>query len=460
MGSASHSVSAGPLPTQLTTLSGWGRTPASLSRLARPVDTAEIQAACTSSAPRGIIARGLGRSYGDSAQRAGGLVLDLACIDAIELGDAGVVRAGAGVSLDRLLSVLVPRGWFVPVTPGTRRVTLGGMVASDIHGKNHHQAGSFGSHVRAIELVDGTGTLRRLTPDGNPAWFWATVGGMGLTGVMVAVEFQAIAIPSAFINVDTRRCSDLDGVMGEMIARDHLYDYTVAWLDLTASGASLGRSVLSRGRFARSNELGERASEPYAFSPNTLGQMPDVVPGWALNRWTAQAFNSAWFYKAPKERSGEITTIGAFFHPLDAIGDWNRAYGPGGFLQWQFVVPDTATDTLRQIIEALVAARCLSFLTVLKRFGPENPGCLSFPMQGWTLTVDVPAQPIFSDLLDDLDRRVVDAGGRLYLAKDSRMDGSLLAAMYPRLEQFREARAALDPQGIFRSDQAVRLGLA
>lgn len=464
MGSESFSSTDGSamrLPEVPTTLMGWGRTPVSTGLVVSPTSASEVGAAIVADGPsaeRGVIARGLGRAYGDPAQRAGGRVVDMRFVRDIDVSPDGVVTAGAGASLDDLLDVMVPRGWFVPVTPGTRRVTLGGMIAADVHGKNHHKVGSFGSHVRWIDVRLADGSLRRFEPPMEE--FWATVGGMGLTGIIERAAFTASPIETSAVLVDTLRLPDLATAITEMRERDHLYDYTVAWVDLTASGDKLGRSVLTRGRFARRDEIpAARRSSALAFSPKALATMPPIVPSQALNQLTAKAFNTAWFFKSPKAREGELNSIGAFFHPLDAVQEWNRAYGPRGFLQWQFVIPDDATGLLESIVRELVDAKCLSFLTILKRFGDSNPGLLSFPMKGWTLTVDVGSDPRFAPLLNRLDEQIVDAGGRLYLAKDSRMNSALLERMYPRLGTFRAIASALDPTGVFRSDQSVRLNI-
>lgn len=446
-----------PIPGRLEELSGWGRCPRSVATVVEPLDGNEVARAVSTAPPTGVIARGLGRAYGDPAQCAGGRVISTRRLATMTI-DGNTITAGGGTTLDDLLDVMVPRGLFIPVTPGTRRVTLGGMIAADVHGKNHHHAGSFGAHVTSIALRTATGELRTLTP--HDELFWATVGGMGMTGVIESATFTATEIATSRLLVDTVRTDDLDGVLAEMVERDHLYDYSVAWLDLTARGRHLGRSVLTRGRFAQRAELPAKwATQPYHYRPLALATMPPLIPSQALNTATAAAFNTAWYLKSPKNRTDEVQSIGAFFHPLDGVKEWNRAYGPRGFLQWQFVVPDDRDDVLRRSIAALVDAGCLSFLTVLKRFGPGGRGLLSFPMGGWTLTVDVPSRAEFSGLLHRLDRDIVECGGRLYLAKDSRMDPSLLPRMYDQLDRFRGLCDEVDPQRRFASDLSRRLNL-
>lgn len=441
-------------------LTGWGRTSPSTADVVSVGTDEQVAEAVMRAGTRGVVVRGCGRSYGDAAQNGGGTVLDLGQHDAVlDLDpETGRLTVGSGVTLDHLMRTLVPRGWFVPVTPGTRHVSVGGAVASDVHGKNHHVDGSFGQHVTGIDLLTADGRVRHITP-ADPL-FWATVGGMGLTGVILRVTLRMTPVETAYLVVDTDRCDDLDTVMAAM-GEDDPYPYSVAWLDCLAGGASLGRSVLTRGRFARRDELtGAKARAPRAFDPVTRVTAPAVVPGGLLNRWSVGAFNEAWFRRAPRHRTGEIQDIGTFFHPLDGVRHWNRIYGPGGFLQYQVLVPPEASDVLRTCVETFSRAGTASFLTVLKRMGPGNPGHLSFPGPGWTLTLDVPARmPGLGALLTRLDELVVGAGGRSYLAKDSRMSPETFRAMYPRLPEWQEIRRGVDPDGTFVSDLARRLQL-
>lgn len=411
---------------------------------------------------RGLIARGLGRSYGDAAQNAGGTVVDMTAltrVTAIDLA-AGTVTAGAGLSLDALMRIVLPLGFFVPVTPGTRYVTLGGALASDIHGKNHHVDGSFSDHVLAFDLMTGTGEIITVTPGGAPDAFAATAGGMGLSGIVTAVTLRLLPVATSRMRVDTERVGGLDELMGRMAARDDDYRYSVAWIDTLARGASMGRAVLTRGDHAAPDELPAKAArDPLRFAPHPRLVAPDVFPSRALNRLSVRAFNELWYRRAPVRHTG-LESIATFFHPLDGVGDWNRVYGPRGFVQYQFVVPFGAEETVRTAVTRLSDARCPSFLAVLKRFGPGNGHPLSFPAPGWTLALDIPAGlPGLVGLLDGLDELVAGAGGRVYLSKDSRLRPDLLAAMYPGLDRWRELRAKLDPTGVFVSDLARRLAL-
>lgn len=444
-------------------LTGWGRTAPSVARLVDAsdveLDAATLRELATS---RGIIARGLGRAYGDPAQNAGGAVVRLRPGPIVLDPARGEVTAGGGVGFDELLRHLVPRGWFVPVTPGTRFITVGGAIASDIHGKNHHVDGSFGAHVRSITLLTADGERRTITEATDPALWWATIAGMGLTGIIVDATFAVLPIETSRCLVDTERLPNLDALLERMESGDHLYRYSVAWVDLVASGASLGRSVLTRGDHAVAADLEDAGklgdADPLAFSPPALASVPRGVPN-LLNKLSVSAFNELWYRKAPRSHRG-LESITGFFHPLDMVGSWNRLYGAAGFLQYQFVVPFEAVDTLRTIVREVSASGHASFLAVLKRLGAANDGMLSFPTPGWTLTMDLPAGVSgLGTLLERLDQLVLDAGGRHYLAKDATGTPSMVRAEYPRLDEWLEIRRAVDPHGVWMSDQARRLDL-
>jgi decaprenylphospho-beta-D-ribofuranose 2-oxidase len=338
-------------------------------------------------------------------------------------------------------------------------VTVGGAIAADIHGKNHHADGSFGAHVHSLVLAAPDGTTRRLTPTGTPEAFWATCGGMGLTGTILEATVALKRIETSRLAVDTDRVGDLDDLLVRLRDGQDRYRYSVAWIDLLAKGRHLGRSVLTQGDFARREELARDVADPLAFAPRRPLPAPHA-PGGLLNRFTIAAFNELWFRKAPAHRVGELQTIAQFFHPLDLADGWNRLYGGRGFVQWQCLLPFGAEDALRRCVEDLSGERAASFLAVLKTMGPADPGPLSFPGPGWTLAVDLPAGDLgTAALLDRLDEVVVDAGGRLYLAKDGRCRPELVPRMYPRLDEWRATCAELDPDGHLVSDLARRLHL-
>jgi decaprenylphospho-beta-D-ribofuranose 2-oxidase len=438
-------------------LRGWGRTAPVVSTTVAA--TAEqLPELLRSVGPRGLIARGLGRSYGDAAQNAGGAVLLPIRGETRLVGD-GVVTA-AGTSVHDLMRHLLPLGRFLPVTPGTRYVTVGGAIACDVHGKSHHRVGSLGAHVVAADLVTPDGETRRISPEADPELFWATTGGMGLTGVVTSATLRTIPVETGWVRVDTERHADLGSLMATMRASDDEWTYSVAWVDTVSGGRAAGRSVLTRGEHARVDELdGRRARTPFPLPGDPRLSAPPGVPNGLVSRASVRAFNELWFRKAPLRRTGELQTVAAFFHPLDGVRRWNRLYGPNGFVQYQLVVPDEADAVVHEVVRRLAGSGHASFLAVLKRFGPEGTGPLSFPMAGWTLALDLPVRPGLAAVLDALDAQVLEAGGRVYLAKDARLSPDRFAAMYPRAGEFARVRDRVDPRRILTSDLARRLGL-
>ncbi len=434
-------------------LSGWGRFPKVECERLTIRDEAEAVAAVATRAS--LIARGNGRSYGDAALNPA-CVLDTRLSNRILAFDppTGRITCEAGLLLGDLLDFAVPRGFFAPVTPGTKFVTIGGMIAADIHGKNHHGAGTFGRHVEELALLCADGTVRRCSRTKNKDLFHGTCGGMGLTGVILNASFQLIRIETPLIRQETLRAADLGEAMALFEASTG-WTYTVAWIDCMARGKALGRALVYRGEHATADEVPKAA---LAVPVRGGKRVPFDFPSWALNRLSVSAFNALYYRRG---RTGTAyVDYDRYFYPLDAIQDWNRIYGRPGFVQYQCVLPkDRSLPGLEQLLKRIADAGRGSFLAVLKLFGPVGDGFLSFPMEGYTLALDFPADSGTFNLLLELDRIVADHGGRLYLAKDARGGPAMLRRGYPKLDRFRSVRASIDPAGKFASLQSQRLGL-
>lgn len=441
-------------------LSGWGRTAPTTTLVNCPVEPSSVCASFRHQ-PGGVIARGLGRSYGDAAQCTGGLTIDTSRLGDIGALDSvvGTIEVGGGVSLHDLMRHVIPAGWFVAVTPGTRYVTVGGAIAADVHGKNHHRDSSFARHVVEMTLVTPRGVIT-VAPDRDPELFWATAGGMGLTGVVVSAVLRLIPIETSWLQVDSQRFTRLEDLMSAMERTDSSYHYSVAWLDCVAGRNGDHRSVLTRGDHAPSRVMPDRLrgrSREVPGDPKL--RVRRSTPGRLVNRVSVRALNEAWF-RASREARGVLRPLAAFFHPLDGVSGWNLLYGPQGFVQYQFAVPAGRGDVIQDAVHAIASSGVPSFLAVLKRFGTGTPGPLSFSQEGWTLALDFPlGPPDLPALLDRLDVTVTDAGGRVYLAKDARLRPEFFRAMYPRLRDFASVCRRVDPDGLLASDLSRRLGI-
>ena len=442
-------------------ITGWGRTTTEVLTAARPATRDEIGAALERLGTPAI-ARGLGRSYGDAAQAPGGVVITEGLDHLISFDPAtGILETETGISLGELIDLFVPRGWMPPVIPGTRHVTVGGAIASDIHGKNHHRDGSFGTHVLGFELLLPTGEHRTVTPtDGS--LFAATVGGMGLTGVIVAARLQMTAVETSYVSTVYERTRDLDGTLAALTARDDEHKYSVAWIDTLAGGSQMGRAVCMWGDPLSFAELPPRL-KPLARSslPGPRMTVPIDAPGWLLGPLSVRLFNDA-YYRTHGSHDARPAHIAPFFFPLDAVTRWNRMYGPRGFYQHQTVVPagERSLVAIHRMLEVLANARVPGFLAVLKRLGDWRGGPLSFPMPGWTLAVDIPARgEHVNEVARSLDRLALEAGGRVYLTKDALLDPSTFRAMYPRAAEIDLVRETIDPTGRMGSRLSTRVGL-
>ncbi len=434
-------------------ISGWGRATKSASDCTNASTVREVQEIVTASTARGVVARGFGRAYGDSAQNAGGIAVRLD--GASKIGGItadGLITVGAGVKLEDLFVSSVPCGWAPPVSPGTRQVSIGGAIAADVHGKDHHSRGSFANHVESLRLVDGTGATRELDASKNPDEFWATCGGMGLTGVITDATIRLRSVEGPGIMARDRRFDSLDDAMKAMCESDLRHRYSVAWVDTRKRGMSW-RAIVSDGDDATGSS-GELTA-PQSQNVPAADLLPRVV-----SALTVDLFNRAWFNHASSDSGWYEVDCFTYFHPLDRVANWNRLFGPRGFLQYQFVVPDDQSAVIFQVLEMLDFLSSGASMAVLKRFGEGNSGLLSFPRSGWTLAVDYPVGVRgLAQVLDMCDDLVHDAGGRLYLAKDSRAQPEAIARGYPSLARWQQIRQAMDPENRFVSDQARRLRL-
>lgn len=443
----------------MTRLSGWGRYPIADTEVVTPRD---IEAARAASAEgEAWVARGNGRAYGDAAIGARRtLVADR--LDRIRVFDAetGCLTVEAGVLLADIVATFLPRGFFPPVVPGTRFVTVGGAIAADVHGKNHHRDGGFGDHVERLVLATATGEVLTASREENADLFGATIGGMGLTGTILEATLRLRRVETGWIRQRTLVAPDLAAAMRALEDNDTT-TYSVAWIDCVAKGAHLGRSLIYLGEHASLEDLDRTTSaRRYPAIGAPLLSVPFDLPSFALNPLSVRAFNEAYFRMGARRAGAPFSVaIDPYFFPLDGIGAWNRIYGRRGFVQHQCVVPaDVAPAVLGEMLERIAARGDASFLAVLKKLGPSN-GLMSFPFPGYTLALDFPLTPGLLDFLEVLDRRVVAAGGRLYLAKDARQSRATFEAGYPNLAQFREIRRRVDPAGRIRSRLSERLGI-
>lgn len=436
-----------------TPLTGWGR---AITSAAVVVDPPAGGLPASAALSRGALARGMARSYGDAAQNAGGVVFDMTTRGRLRSFDAdtGVVHVDAGATLDAVLRTVVPHGWFLPVTPGTRMITVGGAIAADVHGKNHLAAGSIRRHLGGFTLLLADGTPRWVTPDDGDV-FAATLGGMGLTGLVLDAELTLRPIATTALRTRTWTTRDLDATLAAL--DDATAEYRIATLDLMRAGADTGRAIVETAEHDEAAGTGRHA--PPAFAPRQRMTVPDHLPNGLLNRVTARAVTEAWFSRAPRRPRDGRVAMDRYFYPLDAVAHWNRLYGARGFVQYQFAVPDGREEALRRVAERFATVGCPTFVVVLKRLG-AGAGMLSFPIAGWTLAADIPAGVDgLAGLLEWCDDQVCEAGGRVYLAKDGRVRADRMPVMYPELGRWRRVRDRLDPTGTWRSDLGRRLGL-
>ena len=433
-------------------LHGWGRFPGVTAELLEPPTRESIQKLFGTKKKHGpMIARGAGRSYGDSSLA--DTVLSSRFLDSFLEFNAttGIIKCGAGVSMGALLTVIIPEGFFAPVLPGTKFVSVGGAIAADIHGKNHHTDGSFCDHVRSFSLLLSSGEIIQCSRNENKEAFLATCGGMGLTGIIINATISLHKVSSVFIKRNSIIAKNLDDCM-DLIDQNEDSKHSFAWLDCLARGKSLGRSIL---------HLADHCADgPQQPKSRVSLSVPFATPGFFLNRFSNKLFNNAIYEMWKHRENPSIVNYDSYFFPLDNIRNWNRLYGSKGFLQYQFVMPSSsAREGIREILKIVSESSKGSFISVLKKFGNANQNLLSFPTAGYTLALDFKNEPNVFPLLNKLDEVLLAHGGRLYLAKDSRMSEDVFKAAYPNWERFVEIKKTLDPSNTFVSRQSMRLGL-
>ncbi len=437
-------------------LSGWGRFPVAECDVVTPRTQDGVRAAIANGP---VIARGNGRSYGDSAMQSAGTI-DMRAMNNILSFDpaTGVVEAESGVMLGDLISSFLPHGWFPAVTPGTKLVTIGGCIASDVHGKNHRRDGSFSRYLDWIDVMDGAGDVIRCNAQSNSDLFHWTPGAMGLTGVILRAGFRLRPVESGWIAQDTRPARNLTEAME--IFENAEATYSVAWFDCLGRGENLGRSLVMLGDHARRADLpSSKRDRPFHVPARQRRRVPLDAPTMALNRYTLRAFNRMYHWNGSRKAGKTLVDWDSYFYPLDALLEWNRIYGRRGFAQFQCVIPlESAKDGLGKLLETIAASGQGSFLAVLKRLGQQDSP-FAFPMEGYTLALDFPVNPTTLALMQDLDAITVDHGGRIYLTKDSRLSAETLRASDGRVNGFTAMRADTGLTGKFASGQSERLKL-
>lgn len=439
-------------------ITNWGKFPMIEGSLVQPNTQKQLTREAETG---GWIARGMGRCYGDSSLS--GLMLGSGRLNRfLEFDEAkGILTCEAGVTFEDILAVFVPRGWFPPVTPGTKFVSMGGAIASDVHGKNHHKEGSISNYILSFELLTAKGELLNCSRNENSELFWATLGGMGLTGFVLRLRLQLKKIETSHIRVSSYKTRNLAETLA-LLNEFETATYTVAWTDCLQKGNSLGRSLFMQGEHASLSELtGKIPAEKVLAVPQKLKlTVPFDFPAFALNAFSVKAFNFLYYNKQLSKSKTFLSDYDSFFYPLDAIYHWNRIYGKRGFTQYQFVIPkENGYEGLKHIIEKIAFHKMGSFLVVLKTFGKQESPYLGFPREGYTLAMDFPIEARLFPFLDELDKIVLAYGGRVYLTKDVRLSPETFAQMYPNLPKFQQLLRNLDPERRIRSLQSERLGI-
>ena len=441
---------------------GWGNTKTVGVDIKTPKNLEQIKKIIKKSARESTLARGLGRSYGDSAQLEKGTILKLTEFKKIKLNkERSELTVGAGVSFEEILKYIVPLGFFLPVVPGTKFITLGGAIASDVHGKNHHKDVSFGNFLKRVLILNSSSEIIEIGPNqpfskDEIEMFWATVGGLGLTGIIIEATFSLKKISTSFMKVHTMRFNNIDSMMRKMIETDEEYEYSVAWIDSLNKNI---RGILTCANHATENEVkNKKINEKLIYKTKTSFNIHSFFNFNLINNLSIKLFNELWFRRAHKKNKSEIQTISKFFHPLDGLQNWNKLYGKKGFYQYQFVVPDESKGLIKKLIKELKQKNIPSFLCVLKRLGDGNNAMLSFPIKGWTLSLDFPSSnPKILPLLNKYDELIQKAGGKIYLAKDARLSPKIFRKIYNRIIEWNKIRDRMDKNNLFQSDISKRL---
>lgn len=439
-----------------TELGTWGNVRGSESYLREPESIDDLREIIKSVGNRGGIARGSGMSYGDQPMNSDGDVIQPLFREGnIENPNSnGIITVPSSITFAELLERVVPLGWFMPVVPGTSFVTIGGAIAADIHGKNHYRKSSIASHIKSITLMLANGETIRCSETEEASIFWATVGGLGLTGIVIEATIQLSRIRSSKVQVSRKSFGNFSDLFEAMKSQVNRSEYSVAWLDLISKN-NFGRGILETANHVTSNPHPE-----FSYIAKPTLPLPNHLADTFLRRSTVKAYNSLRFLSASKTETIRKTELTTFMHPLDKVRNWNRLYGKSGIIQWQIAVPEVSEHTLFDVIDSIGKAKVPAFLVVLKKLGASNQAPLSFPMQGWTLAVDFPAnyKRIYR-FLDSLDQELMQAGGRIYLAKDARLDPELIPKMYPDLDEWKSIRQNIDPDRRWQSDFSRRLNL-
>lgn len=443
-------------------ISGWGKFPLESCNIIRPEIQKDIKNIILSKQEQDYIAFGLGRSYGDTPlNKDSAVILTSKLNKMISFNvNSGILECEAGVTFEEIIEYFLPRGYFLPVTPGTKYITVGGAIANDVHGKNHHLDGCFSEHVISFNLLIAEGSVLECSRETNSDVFWATIGGIGLTGIILTATFRLIKVESSYYDVRYEKANNIEKAIQLFQESDDNYQYSVAWIDCLAKGNSLGKSVLMRGNHAKIETLdGKQKLNPLEVKKKIKLDMPINLPSFVLNKYSIKLFNTVYYGIQPGGVNKSVY-FEPFFYPLDSVMNWNRMYGKNGFVQYQAVFPPNQVEGLVKMLEKLSSTNRSSFLAVLKSSGHEGQGMLSFPKKGYTLALDIPIKDAsLFPFLRELDELVIKHGGRVYLAKDSTLDPESFKVMYPRLDEFLAVKNRIDPDHLFSSSMARRLNI-